>query len=388
MADDEIGASVDDRMGEGAQVTTVLAVEGLATVGHVQCLATFGTAVEADDDEVGLGGEGADQLDRGLVVVDVVAGAAGVKGHHGELEAVGLPSGDVAHAAGVVDGLLVEEALGLGATDLAEVAGVVVGGAHHVEACGLVDGGVAAGRAEGVAAAGGCVGLALGRLTHIAERSLEVAEGHVCVLQPFVDVVEGLPGIWRQVSGRKVGADHHVANGPQADGGASRHLALEGGDRAGAPLQEQGFEAEVVAGLAEVLRHALTARLVLGQQLPVTDDAGPVSAQPRGPAGLPLAVRPGLGARFLGGNAALERSKSRWAVLRLEVGHAFLVRGICQRKTQGREQSEHGVLRMVRARSPPAGRRVPQARRSAGDLSRHNGPFGPSRGAAERAPTG
>ncbi len=114
VADDEIGAGLDDGAGEGAQVAAVLAEEALVTGGHVLAIGALGAAVHRDDDEVGALLRLRDDPRRLGEVAQVVRAGGGRERDDRDAAAADLEARHLARRAGVADAEGVERGAGGG----------------------------------------------------------------------------------------------------------------------------------------------------------------------------------------------------------------------------------------------------------------------------------
>ena len=237
VADDEIGARVDHASCEPDDVAARLAVVLLLGEWHVRRTGALGPAVERDDDDVEGVVERGDPRERPVVVEQHVGVLRhGVVEEHDGHVAVRYRR-PAALAAGAQDASGAQRFCARIASFFAEVACVVVREAQHVESCVAIVLRVARRRSEQVAGVG--IAALLGGFAAVDEHALEIAERDIGGRQYRRNAgKEARAVVVGQVIAGVVRADHHVADGRDADA----HLRpVDGRRRGGSIGRGSGF---------------------------------------------------------------------------------------------------------------------------------------------------
>ena len=210
VAVDDVSPGIDAEMGKLAQGAAVLAAERFLAVGEARTAAALCPAVEGNDHDVALIDQGGDNLAH-LAEVLVAHGVAVVaEGAEAVAHPVALHhhGGLVTLDARVGNAELVEAAARAGYAVRPEVVGMVVGHTEEVVAGLLEQGGIAGGRAEGIANLGD---LLVG-LSAVAEGTFEVSGRHIGLPEDGCGINKQLPSLLgRQLHGGECSPHHNIS---------------------------------------------------------------------------------------------------------------------------------------------------------------------------------
>ena len=226
VADDDVRARVDDRMGERDDVASILAEVHLGSRPHVRVIRALRTGVHGDDDDVCLRRGRLHETPGGRDILELLRPRVWRKADHRHPDLADLLVGDLARTPRVRETLSRERGKRLRLPGRAVVERVVVREVHHREAGLAQPRRVRRRRLEGVTV--GAAGTAL-RTASRGESPLEVPE-HDIAGEIGLDTVEERPAAGgRQVRCR---AHHDVADGGDRDdpcGHGARRLRHDDG---------------------------------------------------------------------------------------------------------------------------------------------------------------